>query len=285
MNKTLLIAAAALAAGVISSQAQVYSQNVVGYVNQPIPAGGYQIVASQLINGSDANKTNGDVNVLFSGLVSSPVPVTVGNPGQDPALSSNTVVYAWFGGSLHTYYYFNSADIITWNGSGSAGFYDSIGTPLALSLPPGNAVFLKNNFSQPITVTTVGTVFQGTNVATIASGYNLISFEAPIADAPNASNYGLPLNLTSSPNDPPTLTQNDTIFVWYNNSLTTFYYFNSADATSWQNSGGSTPVFPAGFYDSIGGAMPTGAFPQVNQGFYLYHNGAPISWTNSFTVQ
>jgi len=33
MKKTLLIAVAALAAGVISSQAQVYSQNIVGYAN------------------------------------------------------------------------------------------------------------------------------------------------------------------------------------------------------------------------------------------------------------
>jgi hypothetical protein len=36
MRKTLLIAAAALAAGVISSQAGVYSQNIVGYVNYPM---------------------------------------------------------------------------------------------------------------------------------------------------------------------------------------------------------------------------------------------------------
>jgi hypothetical protein len=34
-TKTLLIAAAALAAGLVSSQAQVYSQNVVGYANIP----------------------------------------------------------------------------------------------------------------------------------------------------------------------------------------------------------------------------------------------------------
>jgi hypothetical protein len=37
-TKTLLIAAATLAAGVISSQAQVYSQNIVGYVNEAAPA-------------------------------------------------------------------------------------------------------------------------------------------------------------------------------------------------------------------------------------------------------
>jgi len=36
-TKTLLIAAAALAAGVISSQAQVYSANIVGYVNVSLP--------------------------------------------------------------------------------------------------------------------------------------------------------------------------------------------------------------------------------------------------------
>ena len=39
MRKTLLIAASALAASVISSQAGVYSQNIVGYVNYPTPVG------------------------------------------------------------------------------------------------------------------------------------------------------------------------------------------------------------------------------------------------------
>ncbi len=39
MKKTLLIAAAALVAGVISSDAQVYSANIVGYVNVACPAG------------------------------------------------------------------------------------------------------------------------------------------------------------------------------------------------------------------------------------------------------
>ncbi len=41
-TKTLLIAAAALAAAVTSSQAQstVYSQNIVGYVNQVLPGAG-----------------------------------------------------------------------------------------------------------------------------------------------------------------------------------------------------------------------------------------------------
>ncbi len=41
MKKTLLIAVAALAAGVISTQAQVYSQNIVGYANV-VNTAGYQ---------------------------------------------------------------------------------------------------------------------------------------------------------------------------------------------------------------------------------------------------
>ena len=45
-TKTLLIAAAALVAGVISSQAQVYSQNVVGYANIVTPSPGLNYLLS-----------------------------------------------------------------------------------------------------------------------------------------------------------------------------------------------------------------------------------------------
>jgi hypothetical protein len=52
-TKTLLIAAAALAAGVMSSQAQVYSQNVVGYVNVVCPAKQFVFLANPLTTGND----------------------------------------------------------------------------------------------------------------------------------------------------------------------------------------------------------------------------------------
>jgi hypothetical protein len=63
--KTLLIAAAALAAGVISSQAQtpVYSQNIVGYVNVVYTNGVNSLTANPFING-----TNGGSQVFSSGL-------------------------------------------------------------------------------------------------------------------------------------------------------------------------------------------------------------------------
>lgn len=153
MKKTLLIAAAALAAGIITSQAQpVYSQNVVGYLNQTIPAMSYQIIGSQLINGSDAAQTNGDIN------------------------------------------------------------------------------------------------------ATLING------------------------LVSSPNDPPNLSSNSQIYTWNGSGYVTYYYFNAADATTWE-----TVPSPAGFYTA--GGVPMSVYPQVNQGFFLYHNGAAITWTNAYNVQ
>jgi len=53
MKKTLLIAAAALVAGVVSSQAQVYSANIVGYVNATCPAGTLTLLSNPLDNGTN----------------------------------------------------------------------------------------------------------------------------------------------------------------------------------------------------------------------------------------
>jgi hypothetical protein len=53
MKKTLLIAAAALVAGVISSNAQVYSANIVGYVNVAMPAGALVLTSNPLDDGTN----------------------------------------------------------------------------------------------------------------------------------------------------------------------------------------------------------------------------------------
>ena len=283
MKKTLLIAAAALAAGMLSVQAQsnVYSQNIVGYVNQTIPAFSYQIIGSQLINGSDVNKTNGDINAtLINGLISS--------PNDPPNLSSNSQIYAWNGSSYTVYYFFNQADATTWFGGSPmpAGWYDGGGTPASINLNSGKAAFIYNHSASPMTVATSGQVFQGSNVVnTINTGYNLINLLVPVStnlvvDASgNALPFGLPLNMTSSPVDPPSQSANDTLFYWNGSSFTVYYYFNQADATAWF---GGSPM-PAGFYD--GGGTPIPVNPSVNQGFFLYHNGPPINWTNTFFVQ
>jgi hypothetical protein len=52
-SKTLLIAAAALVAATISSEAQVYSANIVGYVNVTLPAGQFALVSNPLDDGTN----------------------------------------------------------------------------------------------------------------------------------------------------------------------------------------------------------------------------------------
>ena len=89
-TKTLLIAAAALAAVVTSSQAQstVYSQNVVGYVNLTATNHVFAFIGNQLDTGS--NTIN---NVLQSGLV-----------------SQNTELLLWNGAGYSTLIYYNNGD-------------------------------------------------------------------------------------------------------------------------------------------------------------------------------
>jgi hypothetical protein len=62
-TKILLFAAAALAAGVVSSSAQVYSANVVGYYQVPLTPGVPALVGNQLVNG-----TSNDVATLCANL-------------------------------------------------------------------------------------------------------------------------------------------------------------------------------------------------------------------------
>jgi hypothetical protein len=202
----------------------------------------------------------------------------------------------WAGSSYATYYYFNSNDASSWigdpPGTDPAGWYDKIQNYASLKLNSGHAAFIYNHSAAPLTITTVGTVFQGSNVVVTAinPGYNLLNLVVPISTnvAVDASGnpipYGLPTALTShNPglNGTPTLTANDTLLFWAGSSFATYYYFNSADASAWIGDPPGTD--PAGFYDKIQNPMPFN--PAVNQGFFLYHNGAAINWTNTFTVQ
>ena len=59
MRTKVLLCAAALAASLASSSAQVYSLNVVGYYNVTVPAGGFFMIANQL------NTTNNTLRGLL----------------------------------------------------------------------------------------------------------------------------------------------------------------------------------------------------------------------------
>ena len=153
--KTLLVAAAALAAATISSQAQVYSQNVVGYVNVPL-VNGYNLIANPLDDGNGNELTN----ILSSAN-----------------LANKSQVITWNGVGYNTAI-----------GKSSAGWSGSV------SLAPGSGFFVKNSGGST-TNTFVGSVLVASGVSvtnSIVSGYNLVGSPIPFAgDATTDTNLNL----------------------------------------------------------------------------------------------
>ncbi len=149
-TKILLASAAALAVGLVSSNAQVYSANVVGYVQETLSPGFNMIENPLDLDGTGTNNT---------------LQTTLGT--QLPAGSS---VYAFANGAF---------------ASPSALFSHSVwsgGTNAAnAALNPGGGVFLNLNSASPVTVTLVGNVLQGSLSNPYISGFNIISSQVPIA--------------------------------------------------------------------------------------------------------
>jgi hypothetical protein len=263
-TKTLLVAAAALAVSVATSMAQTtYSQNVVGYVNLTVPAHGFQLVANQLQNGSDANQTNNSVNTAFSGLVS------------DPNGVLNTTLYSWNGAGYNIYQYFIIADADTYFGADFGnGFYDPVGNLAPASLNQGSGSFLYNPSGSSLTATITGNVVQGTNHLTISTGFNIYSIVPPIAGGIASTNSWASFPGTSDPNG----VNNDTLYQWNGAGYNIYQYFTIADADTYFGADSGN-----GFYDPVGNLVA--ASIPVGQAFFIKHFTAPVAWTTTFTVQ
>jgi len=149
-TKTLLLAAALSAAGIAASMAQsnVYSLNVVGYVNINLAAG-FNLIANPL--DLDGNGTNNNVNTVFSN-----------------SLPVGSTVYAFSGGA-----YANPAAGYTKTGWGG-------GVAAAnAALQPGGGVFVQ--VPTATTVTVVGNVLQGAVNNPYVAGFNIRSSKVPQA--------------------------------------------------------------------------------------------------------
>jgi hypothetical protein len=262
-TKSLLIAAATLAAGIISSQAAVYSQNVVGYYNVPIAGNKYAMVANQL----NLNNTNGISDIFTGGLVS------------DVNGVNNTVIWLWNSGTAQyaSYQYFSSADALTDFGVATAGWWDA-GVPVLHNEPlvPGRACFIQNyNNTNPITVTVTGNVAQGTNILTLNQGYSLVGSPVPVST--NICSDAVGFVGYSDVNG----VNNDVIWLWNPavGQYSSFQYFNAADALT------DFGVATAGFWDAGIPALQNVA-PSVGSGFYIQRLVAGSTvWTNTFIVQ
>jgi len=147
MRTKLLAVAAVLAAGLATSMAQsnVYSQNVVGYINVSLPAG-FTIVANQL--DLDGTGTNNTVTTVFG-----------------TTLPDNSTVYSYNGASYNAATY-----------TSKAGWAGDI-TQVNGSLNGGKGVFVK--VPSATTVTLVGNVKQGSLSEGYASGFKLLGSQVP----------------------------------------------------------------------------------------------------------
>ena len=158
-TKTLLLTAALSAAGIATSMAQVFSVNAVGYVNTTLVPG-FNLISNPLV------ATSNTIADLFKGV---------------PA---NTSVYKY---SQATGFQVATMDDI-----------DLVFLPAdvaALTVMPGEGVFVKNPGPGNITVTFVGEVPQGALKNPIPAGLSIRSSQVP--QAGTATELGLP----AAPND------------------------------------------------------------------------------------
>jgi hypothetical protein len=207
-TKTLLLAAVALAVGMISAQAQtVYSANVVGYVNLTITNNGYTLAANPMdFDGSGTNNT-----VL--NLIGTNLPI--------------------------------NSQIQTWNGSGfAANSYTKpkSGNPVwgapGQKLNAGQGFFVYNPSNVVVTVTLVGTVDQGN----LTNNYLLAGAPGAGAYSLISGTYATDGLLTSTFGYAPSI--NDQIQTWNGSGFAANSYTKPKSGNPvW---GGGEPVLKAG---------------------------------------
>jgi len=275
MKKTLLIAAAALAAGVISSEAQVYSQNIVGYVNVPINGGNALSMIGnplQYINGAQTNYASS----VLSGMV------------------GGETLYVWKGNGYYAYSY---AGVNTGTGLGYASdWYDlNPGTPASVPgsvydsddqvywtpqpvIKQGQAVFLQNGGSK-FTNTFVGNAITVTTNSPVSiPGGNALTFvSSPVPIGGNITNLALPF------------VGGETLYVWKGNGYYAYSYAGANTGTGlgyasdyYDLNPGTAAAVPGSVYDSDNQIYWT---PPVNitvgQGFIIQNGGSTLNWTQN----
>jgi len=152
MRTKTLLCAAALAAGVASSMAQVYSLNVVGYVNVKFPAGSFTVFVNPL------NTTNNAVSNLFK--------------ANTP---DSSFMFDWSSGAND----WNSP--ITFAG----GSWDAPTTQIR----PGHGwAFFNADFGTDFTNTFVGDVIQGPYTNALAGDFQFSVIGSPVPIGGNFTN-------------------------------------------------------------------------------------------------
>jgi len=278
-TKALLIAAATLAVGVLSSNAQVYSQNIVGYVNLNAKSGGATPMSTPLDVVDSNSITNAATNVLQN-----PFNPVIGNGPLD---ASTLLVYTATG--FKTYYFdANPADAVAL-GQTFTGITDAGGNFIpGPVLGNGKGYYLIysqiTGFPATNTATIVGNVRNTSSVSTVISntvvipGSPLITFVAsglPIAGGV-LTDLGLTNLLAAGVLDGNNI-QVPVILNGVAHGYTTYYFdSNPADATS------QGQAF-TGVTDASGSFLPQPIIPVGGNFLFVNQNAVPLTWSQVIT--
>jgi hypothetical protein len=160
-TKSLVLAAVLSAAGVASSLAQVYSVNVVGYINLPLSPG-LNLITAQL------KGTNQNVNTLLGSAT--------------PTMPDNSLLFTW----NPTAQRYDNALI-----GGGGVWYDGAGNPSTTTLSPGQAFFIQVAGTVNVSLTLVGEVPTGPNAVSVVNGLGFYGDPAPVSQ--NIATNGFPV--------------------------------------------------------------------------------------------
>jgi hypothetical protein len=207
-TKLILTTAALGVAGTLGAVAQVYSVNAVGYINVTIPANQFVIAANQLNTGG---------NTIAQVI---------------PSTTEGTTIYKYGAAGFEVP---NSFEFGEW------------GNP-AQVLAPGDGFFAKNNSANPVTLTFVGEVPQGSLSTALRNGLNLTASQVPQAGRLTAD-----LGYTPA--------EGDVVYQW-DTAAQGYKAPNGYEFGEW--SAGDPQI-------------------AVGEGFFLAKNGAG-NWTRTFSV-
>jgi hypothetical protein len=141
-TKSLLLTAVLTAAGLVTASAQVFSVNVVGYINVTAPPG-FSIFANQLDNGAGN---------LLGDLI--------------PAAPAGATVFKFTGAGFESATYDDLDE--AWDNPN-------------ITLAPGEAAWMLNPEAAPVTLTFVGEVMQGNLSNPLPAGFSMKSSMVPQA--------------------------------------------------------------------------------------------------------
>lgn len=178
-TKTLLLTAALSAAGVAASMAQVYSVNVVGYVNVTVPANKLMLLANPLDNSGNT--------------ISTVLPLAETADGTS-LFRFNTTSQSFKDALLYI-------GGLGWMNSGSGEVADDV-------LAPGEGFFIQAPPTVPLNLTFVGEVKQGSTTVPLAGGGRLNLIGSTVPQAINVGDVTMPNSMMMPAED------GDVLFLW-----------------------------------------------------------------------